>query len=400
MGLEYKDYLEQAKEYITKNSPAFEAFEEYYKKAISNLGKEYDTSAQKVERKYFADTNKAAAQSSLNAKNIAQFMASRGLSRSGEAEQETINSNLALSQQLSELANAKYDALSRLYAEKDKALLDLEKEYATQKGKNQNWLYQTAFDLAAAEYEAAKRQEDIAREDAKIKSQREYEEYIRALEREYEKKLLEEKRAYEDKVRQEEQAFKKELAQLGSKGGSGGSQDDSGGKYVPTQNAATVAKNIISSYTDDGKKVKSISDRVRLYQYVTEIQNAGVDSSYLQDVLFALKAAGYTTPSQTEINAYATVDKSKSVYDNRWKSYYDMYIKLGLKEKDARIRADKAALNSRLDYCYNQSRSYDEFAACVEILGITGDVLDEYLKRVNVINSDAKLNKIGFTVAP
>ncbi len=77
--MEYKDYLEEAKKYLLKNSTSFSSYEDYYNKALKNTGESYDEAAEKLNAGYASDANAAAAQSSLNSKNIAQYMSSRGL---------------------------------------------------------------------------------------------------------------------------------------------------------------------------------------------------------------------------------------------------------------------------------------------------------------------------------
>lgn len=392
MGYDYKDYIEQAKKYLMKTSPAFEAFEEYYKKAVKNIGEEYGSSADKINEQHFLDSNKTSARSALDAKNISQYMASRGLSRSGEAEQETINSNLSLNQALSELTRSKYDALSKLYSDKNKALLEMEKEYADKKLKSDDWLYSAAFDLASAQLAEDRRQEETAKKEEEQKAKQEYEEYVRSLEREYEQKLLAEKRAYEDKVRKEEQDFKREMAEYSDKSKETG---DESGKYTPSQSPSTIGKNIITSQTLDGKKVSGVSDRVKLEEYINQLKEANVDDAYLGELLMVLKSTGYAPPSDTERKAYGIAASSEEVYDNRRKSYFDMYLLLGTDKEKAGEMADRAAFYSRLDYCYTNSASTEEFAVCCEILGITKAQLDDYLARVNNIDLDSKNNKLN-----
>ncbi|MDD4125376.1 MAG: hypothetical protein PHW77_06620 [Eubacteriales bacterium] len=398
MAYDYKDYLEEAKQYLQKNSPAFSAYEDYYQKAVNNIGEDYDASAEKLNAGYLADTNQAVAQSAINAKNIAQYMASRGLSRSGEAEQETINSNLSLNKALSELASSKYNALSELYANKNQSLLALEKEYAAKKDENEDWLYSAAFDLASAQLSSDRRDEDIAREEANSVSEREYEEYIRQLEKEYEKQLLEEKRAYEDKVRQEEQAFKLEMAVKSETETEGESEAENG--YTPSQTPSALAKSAVTSYTADGKKVSGITDRIKLYDYLTELAEGGIAESYMKELLVSLKASGYSEPTEEEIRAYKTAADSEDSYKSRRESYYQMYIALGIDDSKAGEWAEKAAVFSRLDYCYTNSETAEEFGACCEILGISESLLDEYLARVNAVNSDKRYKSILMQTAP
>ncbi len=431
--MDYKDYLEEVKKYLQKNTPSLTAYEDYYKKAIKNLGESYDASAERLEGEYASDANSAAAQSALNSKNIAQYMASRGLSRSGEAEQETINSNLSLNKTLSDLAKSKYNALSGLYADKNESLLALEKDYASKKSENDDWLYNAAVDLAAAELEADRREEDFAREDAKTAGEREYgehirkleaklkeeaaqserayrdsktkeergynesreaderayEEYLREAEKKYEAQLLAEKRAYEDKVREIEQANRLALEGKTADGG-----------YTPSQTPTALAKSVISSYTADGRKISTIPDLIKVNDYLKELESGGVSENYIKELLVSLKAAGYKPPTQEHINAGKSVEGSADIYKSRRDSYYSMYTLLGFDQKKSSELAETAAINSRLDYCYTHSKSAKEFEYCCEILKISQETLDKYLARITYINSDEKRKGIGFNTAP
>lgn len=438
--MEYKDYLEEAKKYIQKNNPDFALYEDYYNAAVKSVAENYGESENRINARYEKDKNAAAAQSAVNAKNIAAYMASRGLARSGEAQQETISSNLSLNQTLTDLASAKYDALSNLHAEKNSSLLDLEKEYAAKKSEKDDWLYRAAYDLAAAEYAYDARKEDQTREDADAASRREYEEYIRRLEyalkedaamkerdyeekktqrdrdyaeslkkedrdyaeglkkddrdyekerledeRAYQKQLLEEKRAYDEGVKEKERELTLETAE--------------NGHFKPSQTPAALAKALLSAYVSDGKSVSSITDKVKIEAYLEELEEVGAPASYIKELVVSLKASGYSAPSEKEKRAFQNVKESESVYRARRDSYYQMYISLGLAEKRAAALAEGAAVNARLDYCYTHSGNALEFGHCCEILGVTEKELDAYLARVSALNADDKYAALRFDSA-
>ena len=127
--MEYRDYLEQAKKYLA-SSDGLSSFREYYDKAKSSLQSKYDASKSSINDEYESDVGRAVTQSRMNAKNIDQYMTSRGLARSGEAETERINENLSLNSSLNELAKNKNKALADAGIRHGDALLELEKELA------------------------------------------------------------------------------------------------------------------------------------------------------------------------------------------------------------------------------------------------------------------------------
>ena len=89
----YEELIRKAKEYLAPESGEFES---YYRKAAENLRADYNSSLAELKKQYGKDKNAAAAQSMQNLRNMNQYLAARGLSRSGEGVQEQLNANISL----------------------------------------------------------------------------------------------------------------------------------------------------------------------------------------------------------------------------------------------------------------------------------------------------------------
>lgn len=190
----YEELIRKAKEYL---APENGEFESYYRKAAENLRADYNSSLTELKKQYSKDKNAAAAQSMQNLRNMNQYLAARGLSRSGEGVQEQLNANISLANALSELADSNSRQIAELAKSRNSGLLALEEKRIDHKDANEKWLTERAFEVAEAENAKAEREEDIAREAQQIADERAYQDAIR-----------QEKYAYQTAAREAEQAFK------------------------------------------------------------------------------------------------------------------------------------------------------------------------------------------------
>ena len=190
----YEELIRKAKEYL---APEGGEFESYYRKAAENLRADYNSSLAELKKQYGKDKNAAAAQSMQNLRNMNQYLAARGLSRSGEGVQEQLNANISLANTLSELADSNSRQMAELAKSRNSGLLALEEKRIDRKDANEKWLTERAFEVAKAENAKAEREEDIAREAQQIADERAYQDAVRR-----------EKYAYQTSTREAEQAFK------------------------------------------------------------------------------------------------------------------------------------------------------------------------------------------------
>ena len=194
----YEALIEQAKKYLTLDNSEFE---KYYSKATENLKKNYEASLYSLNKQYTKDKNEAAARTMLNSRNMDQYLAARGLSRSGESVQEKINSSLSLNNTLSELADSNSRQILELAKNKNDSLLSLEEKRINRKDSNEKWATEQAFNIAKAENAKIEREEDIARQAQQLAEERAYQDAVR-----------QEKYAHDMTVMETEQAYKRRTA--------------------------------------------------------------------------------------------------------------------------------------------------------------------------------------------
>ena len=190
----YEELIRRAKEYL---APENDDFESYYRKAAENLKADYNSSLAELKKQYNKDKNAAAAQSMQNLRNMNQYLAARGLSRSGEGVQEQLNANISLANTLSVLADNNSRQMTELAKSKNSGLLALEEKRIDRRDANDKWLTERAFEVAKAENAKAEREEDIAREAQQIADERAYQDAVRR-----------EQYAYQTATREAEQAYK------------------------------------------------------------------------------------------------------------------------------------------------------------------------------------------------
>ena len=428
--MEYRDYLEQAKKYLA-SSDGLSSFREYYDKAKSSLQSKYDASKSSINDEYESDVGRAVTQSRMNAKNIDQYMTSRGLARSGEAETERINENLSLNSSLNELAKNKNKALADAGIRHGDALLELEKELADKEYDESKRLDTLADGIASKQLGIDERAEDIANDKEKTKSEHEYNEYMKRLEaeldelaeqkkREYEKqkiaderkyneqqtageraykekqtaderaykeKMLEEERAYEQSRIDDERAYAEKLKN--------DEKVETDGKYTPKQSAESLAKDVVKAYTWSGEKISSQNDRVKVHDFLEEFKSStNATDEYLNELENALRGMGYRELSADELSASALVKNAKAKYDEWYYDAYSVYEGSGVLPLERVENAKKAASVRQLDYCWLHTASKTEFEFCCDLLGVSEAFKREYEARPLV--TDPETGKTTF----
>ncbi len=412
--MEYKDYLEQAKKYLSGDD-GLSAYREYYDKAVKSLDDRHALTKAEINDTFVTDVGNAVTQSRMNAKNIDQYMASRGLARSGEAEQERIYENLSLDNTLSSLAKERNKRLSEENASHTDALLALEGDRADKEYDAKNKADSLSFDMADKQLGMDERAEEIALDKEKTKSEHEYNEYMKRLEaeleeqsnakkREYEIKKIADERAYNEKQTAEERAYKEKLLEEEREYEKAKTEDErayaeklkneektleGNEKYTPKQTAENLAKEVVKAYTLSGDKISTRIDRLCVYDFLEDFKNTSKASDeYINELESALKAMGYRELTEDEQAARAVYKDVKNRYDE-W--YYDV---LGVYE-DTRLtplerieEAKSAALLRQLDYCWLHTDTKEAFDSCCDMLGVSKDFKRKYESRPLVVDPD------------
>ena len=428
--MEYKDYLEQAKKYLSSRD-GLSSFREYYDKAKNSLQSEYDASKERINDEYVSDVGRAVTQSRMNAKNIDQYMTSRGLARSGEAETERINENLSLNSSLNELAKSKNKALTDADVRHQSAVLELEKELADKEYDESKRLDTLADGIASKQLGIDERAEDIANDKEKTQSEHEYNEYMKRLEAEldelaakkkreyetqkiaderkyneqqtaeeraykekqtaderaYKEKMLEEERAYEQSRIDDERAYAEKLKE--------NEKVETDGKYTPKQSAESLAKDVVKAYTWSGEKISSQNDRIKVHDFLEEFKSStNATDKYLNELESALRGMGYKEPGADELTASSLVKTAKSKYDEWYYDAYSTYDGTGLLPLERVEKAKKAVTIKQLDYCWLHTENAGEFECCCDILDISAALRREYESRPLV--TDPETGKTTF----
>ena len=193
--MDYKDYIEEARKYLSDTDDR-ESYRKYYEDAMNGIRSGYADSVSELEKAYRSSLNEAAANSDIQAKNNAKFMASRGLSRSGEAEQENVLRSLSLNAEAERLAGQKASKQTELRQNAENAVLELEKERAKYEDSERKRLDDNAFAIAKVQYSADREDEQNALEDRRKEDERRYTESLTRLKAELAEAAAEKEREF------------------------------------------------------------------------------------------------------------------------------------------------------------------------------------------------------------
>lgn len=250
--MDYTDYTEQLKKSLAAFGSAEADIKKLYEQMLEQNEKAYQTTREKLDKQRNENRNQAAVDSQMLRKNTAQFLASRGLTHSGESVQSEINENIALSNRLSKLDSEYDDALKDALLKKGDDDLSARKSYTEQSG-------------------------EIAQKKAALTAEM-YKNYA----------------ANSDQPQ-------------------GGESD---GTYTPSSSVKDMAKNLLSSASESGSISSSLENaKLRLLmEKLSKEQN--IDPAYMKELELVLKTNGYYDMSVDYAQAYVAADYAKNQYRN------------------------------------------------------------------------------------
>ena len=415
--MDYKDYLDEAKKKLGETD-ALKNYREFYENAVKQIKERRDNELAEIEKAYRADLNEASAQDRILAKNAEQFMASRGLARSGEAEQEYIDRSLAFAKKASSLAEGRRKSGDSARDSAESAISALDKDYAEKTDAENQRAYAEAAEEAKTRYEADREDERYRRETESERAEREYnitlarikaelaeaaaqkEREFNASEaakkREYEASEAEKKRAYEASEAEKKRRYELEKAKASSSSQSSASGNESGG-YVPKQTAAQFAKQIVSNRTASGT-VKSVSEAEAINDYLKELESeSGIDESYMRDLKLALGSYGFFVPSQSDYKASEIAAESQKTYKTAYDKALASYKRAGV--SDADNMAKTAAQNAQMQFCRSKCETDGQFIRCCRECGISDSVITRFIaSNPPVKSADAAENAVSGAV--
>ncbi|MBO7666469.1 MAG: hypothetical protein J6S70_03460 [Clostridia bacterium] len=404
--MDYKDYLDEAKKKLGETD-ALKNYREFYENAVKQIKKRRDNELAEIEKAYRADLNEASAQDRILAKNAEQFMASRGLARSGEAEQEYIDRSLAFAKKASSLAEGRRKSGDSARDSAESAISALDKDYAEKTDAENQRAYAEAAEEAKTKYEADREDERYRRETESERAEREYNitlarikaelaEAAAQKEREFNASEAAKKREYEASEAEKKRAYELEKAKASSSSQSSASGSESGG-YVPKQTAAQFAKQIVSNRTASGT-VKSVSEAEAINDYLKELENeSGIDASYMRDLKLALGSYGFFVPSQSDYKASEIAAESQKTYKAAYDKALASYKRAGV--SDADNMAKTAAQNAQMQFCRSKCETDGQFIRCCRECGISDSVITRFIASTPPVkNADAAENAVSGAV--
>ncbi|MBQ6043769.1 MAG: hypothetical protein IJL41_06470 [Clostridia bacterium] len=394
--MDYKDYLDEAKKKLGETD-ALKNYRQFYESAVKRIKERRDSELAEIEKSYRDGLNEASAQDRILAKNADQYMASRGLARSGEAEQEYIDRSLAFAKKATSLAEGRRKSEDAARAGAENAISVLDKDYAEKANAENQRAYAEAAEEAKTRFEADREDERYRRESESERAEREYnitlarikaelaeaaaqkEREFNAAEaakkREYESAEAEKKRAYDASESEKKRAY--ELEKAKNTGGAQSSADaGKSGGYIPKQTASQLAKQIVSSRTASGT-VSTVSEAAAVNDYLKELESEnGIDESYMRDLKLALGSYGFFVPTQSDYKASEIAAQSEKTY----KTVYDRaradYRRAG--DPDADKKAKTAAQNAQIQFCREKCETYEQFVRCCRECGISDAVIARF----------------------
>lgn len=340
----YNDAMNSLKNALNSYSEDEQKLLNLYAKARSNLNERYTANKSALDADYTAKRNEAAADVLREERNLNNLLANRGLAFSGEAAQAKLNSSLSLNDRLSKLARANIDANNALdlgYND-DNLLIDKEES-----GK-----------LAEIFEKRNKLQGDIAD--------------------------LELKREQANANISASKALKASADGNSSDATSGDESGDVQKLFQPNTTAKDLAKQLIKSAT--GKDtVTDINGYEKVGVALEEILSQyDLSDDYINDLMFALMANGYTEMSAGTPKKYTTetlISDSRKFYETLYNRYHVLMQLDGKSEGDAIGLALQYAQKKLLEYVYDRTYGASGFRnICLE-LGINEVEIKRFLAK-------------------
>ena len=328
----YNDAIESLKNALNGYSEEEERIKELYAKAKSALAVRYAGDIAAADRDRLAKRAEAEADAKRQERNSDLMMAQRGLAFSGEAAQTRLDSALALNKRLAEI-----DAL---HAENRGELAKAQSE-----------------NLLKTEAEEAKRTAEAQEGKNKILSE------IAGLELK----------------RESEQARAANAAS--AQGAAGSAQENEKIGYLPPVTAKALAEQIISSVSSKGYVSKNW-EMEKIAEKLDSLKKGyEIDGDYLNDLIFTLRAYGYTEPERQQKSALDKLaEEAETYYRSVYGTNYASYQLAGFPENTADSRAKEKARAKLLEYIYDRVSDARDFRNVCTVLGISNAEANEYIE--------------------
>lgn len=343
--MKYSELVEQTKKELSKATDTAAILTELYNKAKSFHKANYDESVKELNRDYEAKRNTAAAEKLITDKNTGEFLASRGLSFSGESAQQKLNSDISFNNTLSSLADEHTKGLSELAKNKNQKLAELDTDLAQKRTEASKELYDNAIKMA----------------DNKIK---------------YGEVSLD--------------GF--------TEGDEYGGDVNTGvgdGTYSPAMNESQLANAIVKRFGENGT-VETPQQSLQISKYLESLKERyRFTDEYWDNLTFFLDAYGYTAYNDESTNITAIINGADWEYAATYKNSEQVAKKLFLKPSDRENYAERRATLAKLDYVYTRCKDMGEFYTACSMMEFTDKQVREYLELVFSRKNTANRVELG-----
>ena len=326
-----------------------------YAAARDEYNKSYNAALDTLDARYEADKKQAYTKKAADDKNMGEFLAARGLSRSGESVSARIASDVSLGNTLSALSGGLRESQNTLASDYGKALANLAVEEANKKAENNRWTAEFSASLAGTAAENALREEQNKLDRDKFNHTVEMDN--NAL-----NDLKAELEAYEAELKKREEALKDAEAvkpntdgNTGNTGNTGDTdnEDDYDGSML---NPSELARDIVSQYAS-GKTLSTQAENFAVLKYLRNLKREGVDEAYYNTLVSNLKALGFTGANVDYTTLLNTVNDSIENYYHVQERLYKLFREKGFEEALALAGSKDRATGLQFEYLYRHSPS-------------------------------------------
>lgn len=335
--MEYDSILE-VKNALGSYSNVTAELEALYKKAKENNISSFENAKKELSTQYAEDKNAAVTKGKLDEKDMNQFLASRGLSTSGESVQAKIDSNISINNSLSSLAKVNASSLSALEQEKHDKENELDTELNEKKLNLEQWKAELTAQFTETKSSSSGSIDNSSPEEEKPTTE----------------------------------------------------------TYIPETSAKELAKSILATYAADGK-ITTTLQKSYVKQYLNTLsKKEGVDTDYLKELIINLKAAGYTDITDSSSEATIAAENGAIYYKTAYEQLYGILMKGNRSTTAAEELAVKQARVLMLDYVYKRCATLQTFEKACAKMQITDSELDEYYTRLdNIFKQDKTSLQLG-----
>ncbi len=369
----YSDTINQLREALNSYSEDEARIADLYETAVSNARKEYHDAYNMLDYNYAMERNKAYSDNARNERSYNQLLASRGLGFSGEAAQGKLNSNISLTNRLTDIGLERKRSAQELSKNYNDSLIQLKTQQADKLFELYNNKNKAGMDIAALELESennqAKLDAEKALQDAKLKAEKEM--FYAELNAKY-------------------NSSQGSTGSSNSGGSGNGSQNTSNkteetgfSKYIPNISTESLAKQLVSSATKGEEYgIKSYNAIYTLNKFLVNLyDNYKVDQEYFDELIFMLGIHGFKAASYPEMRVQVISYEGKKTYDQIFDSVYENFLVSGMSEAGAMTAAKRSAMDKTMLYMYREAANLNEFYKCCDAMDIDDNSIREFLRK-------------------